>query len=164
MRSKSWRRRRRHLVVALLVAEDEHRRQSIQARARLDWDFEVQRLLHEGDFERTYRMSADSFTRLCGILEELDRSAFAWTNRSPVSIENKVQMTLRFLGGGMIADIRRVGGVDRSYSYRVLKDVMRAPELQITFPTTPTERKEAALALSCRAWQACFFTRLLNSR
>lgn len=155
-RSDRNRRRRRWLAIALVLQEEEERnRRTQQSRLRLDWNLEMERLLYEGEFKRTYRMSSASFERLCGLLVELDRPARAWTNRSPVSVENKLQMTIRFLCGGLVDDLRRAGGVDRSYCYRIIKDVMRAiigvPALQISFPTAPTERESAAAAFSARS-------------
>ncbi|KAE9349478.1 hypothetical protein PR003_g5859 [Phytophthora rubi] len=64
-------------------------------------------------------------------------------------------MTIRFLAGGMIDDIRVNGSVDRSYCYRVVKAVMRAivaiPSLQIWFPTSPTEREQGTAAFAARS-------------
>ncbi|GMF30987.1 unnamed protein product [Phytophthora fragariaefolia] len=55
----------------------------------------------------------------------------------------------------MVDDFKRLGGVDRSYCYRIVKDVMRAiveiPELQICFPTTPTQLVVAAAGFAARS-------------
>ncbi|KAE9351822.1 hypothetical protein PF008_g5761 [Phytophthora fragariae] len=155
MRSRSQLRRRRRHLLALALPLEARAPHEQQPRPRLDWDLEVERLLHEGEFKRTYRMTPASFNRLCGWLAREDRPAHAWLNRSPVSVENKLQMTLRFLCGGMVDDFRRLRGVDRSYCYRIVKDVVLAiveiPELQICFPTTPTQREVAAAGFAARS-------------
>ncbi|KAE8901015.1 hypothetical protein PF005_g14626 [Phytophthora fragariae] len=59
-------------------------------------------------------------------------------------------MTLQFLAGGSHHDIRRIAGTSKASFYRIVCLVVEAingsRELRLTFPCSPTERKESAAA------------------
>ncbi|KAE8906318.1 hypothetical protein PF005_g5503 [Phytophthora fragariae] len=107
-------RRRRRLMALALLAEEESTRSGQRPRFRIGWGVDDEQLRREGEFKRMSRMSVNSLNRLCGMLVELDQPAHTWVNRGPVSVTNKLQMTIRFLAGGMIDDIRVNGSVIRS--------------------------------------------------
>ncbi|KAF4139621.1 hypothetical protein GN958_ATG11106, partial [Phytophthora infestans] len=83
-------------------------------------------LLHEEAFKRVCRLPLASFDRVCSLLVRLDGEGHARIKWSRVSVVNNLQMTKRFLSGGMIDNIRSFGGVDRSHRYKIVKGVMRA--------------------------------------
>jgi hypothetical protein len=127
-------------------------------RSRLVWHEETERLLIEGQFEQCYRMSTTAFERLLALVgPALHRDPHSWLNKQGVSEANKLQMLVRYLAGGSVDDIRRVAGVSRSYTYRLLIEAMNAvigiKQLKISFPMSPSEREHAAAAFALESNQ-----------
>ncbi len=115
---------------------------------RLEWDEHVEQLVHEGKFEREYRMSPSAHERLVELLaprlQRLD-----WNSRGssgPIMVEHIIALGLRSLSGGRLLDVRHVIGASLSASYRALDDFINAvnstPELDINFPNSPEGWKE----------------------
>jgi hypothetical protein len=138
-------------LVAYLLFEDSSSRQrrSPIARRRLIWPSEADRLLREGQFEQVYRVSPRMFERLCEIIAPaIALKPNAWTQRGNVTVENKLQMTLRFLAGGAMQDVRRISGVGKRWFYECIYQVIDAicdsAILRIEFPASATAREQAA--------------------
>ncbi|KAE9128164.1 hypothetical protein PF005_g9601 [Phytophthora fragariae] len=70
-------------------------------RVKLKWDHELNLLLADSQFEACYRMPAAAFVQLENLLATtLHRSPHAWVQRGYISVENALQLTLRYLAGG----------------------------------------------------------------
>lgn len=133
----------------MLIDEKSPPRRAMALRARIHWDREFNMLLCEGEFEACYRMSPGGLELLTRIVSpSLNSTPHSWCFRDPITPINKIQVTLRFLGGGSGHDIRRVSGMGRATFYRVVWEVVGAinahPRLRISFPVSPTEREAAA--------------------
>ncbi|EEY69935.1 uncharacterized protein PITG_06473 [Phytophthora infestans T30-4] len=106
-------------------------------------------LLNENMFERTFRMTADSFSYLLGLLTpniEVNRQQSANSSgEEPISPPLMLMTTLRYLAGGSYLDIRRTVGISGSSYYRVINETMFAilglRELKIVFPDSESDRE-----------------------
>ncbi|EEY57389.1 uncharacterized protein PITG_11240 [Phytophthora infestans T30-4] len=87
-------------------------------------------LLNENMFERTFRVTADSFSCLLGLLTpniEVNRQQSANSSgKEPISPPLMLMTTLRYLAGGSYLDIRRTVGISGSSYYRVINETMFA--------------------------------------
>jgi hypothetical protein len=65
------------------------------------------------------------------------------TNMRPLRIEEKLAMSIRYVAGGSVHDIRLLFGVSYSFFYSTIWEVMLAltsvPELSMHFPSSPGE-------------------------
>ncbi|EEY52895.1 uncharacterized protein PITG_19354 [Phytophthora infestans T30-4] len=106
-------------------------------------------LLNENMFERAFRMTADSFSYLLGLLTpniEANRQQSANSSgEEPISPPLRLMTTLRYLAGGSYLDIRRTVGISGSSYYRVINETMFAilglRELKIVFPYSESDRE-----------------------
>eukprot|EP00644_Phytophthora_capsici_P002698 jgi/Phyca11/60357/gw1.11.267.1 len=106
-------------------------------------------LLNENMFERTFRMTADSFSYLLGLLSpHIDVNRQQSTNSSgedPISPPIMLMTTLRYLAGGSYLDIRRTVGISKPSYYRAINETMSAilalRELEIVFPESDSDKE-----------------------
>jgi hypothetical protein len=93
------------IVVSEKVVKDDVKCNKVLKRKRLDWDFHGSQLCQESQFRKYYRMSARSFEKLLSIVGPhiiTDRDmSIGRTSIEPVSLANKLQLTLSWLSGGM---------------------------------------------------------------
>lgn len=114
---------------------------------RVQWEDHVEQLLHEGNFEREYRMSTYAYDRLVELLSpRLQRVEYnSRGSTGPILVDHITALGLRALAGGRIQDLRHIIGASVSASYNALVDFVNAvnttPELDINFPNSPEEWK-----------------------
>lgn len=98
-------------ILLLFVLLQARTRNSRYSRHRIDVDLEIEMLLNENMFEQTFRMTADSFSYLLGLLTpniEVNRQQSANSSgEEPISPPLMLMTTLRYLAGGSYLDIRR---------------------------------------------------------
>lgn len=72
------------------------------------------------EFERTYRMTLESFDKLQVVIAPaLRRSPHSWLNRDPIPTDVKLQLVLDYLAGGIVNDVCRTSGVSHAYFYEI---------------------------------------------
>ena len=104
------------------------------------------------DFEKCIRMPVDAFAKLHILIKEkLHKDEDMAARRGgAIPTELRLYMTLRYLGGGAMHDIRRTVDVKKSTAYAVVYEVCQViaatQQLQMKFPLTEQECQEAALA------------------
>ncbi|GMF30438.1 unnamed protein product [Phytophthora fragariaefolia] len=145
----------------LLLALLPRPRAPLTARAKLKWDRELNMLLAESQFEACYRVPTAAFVRVEAVLAPLLlRSHHAWVRRGWIACDNALQLTLRYLAGGLMRNIRRIAGVSKATFYRivwlVVDAINAAKELCLEFPRSPTARKAAASAFKTLSAQGVF--------
>ena len=141
-------------LVGYYMEQERKRRPSFYVRDRLEWSKHVDDLLEEGNdaFARLYRMSFDSFRKLCAIIhgkvevdEEMSRIR---TSKGPITAEIILHCLLRRLGGGSYLDIRLCTGISTSSFYRCIQKcvegILASGELSYSFPTGVEEINSAA--------------------
>ncbi|KAE9078132.1 hypothetical protein PF010_g23077 [Phytophthora fragariae] len=146
------------LVMSVLLPRP---RAPLTVRVKLKWDRELNLLLAESQFEACYRMPAAAFVQLEDLLAPtLHRSPHAWVQRGYISVDNALQLTLRYFAGGSMHDIRRVAGVSKASFYRILWLVVDAinavSELRLVFPRSPTAREASAAAFKTLSAEGVF--------
>ena len=106
---------------------------------RLCFSHHVEKLEHEGMFERTYRMSLRAFRKLLVTLGEsitLDHRKSA--GAVPILPEMVVAIGLRWLAGGSYIDIRHAYGCSVASIFRLrdvfINAVLECKALDIVFP------------------------------
>ncbi|EEY70279.1 uncharacterized protein PITG_19425 [Phytophthora infestans T30-4] len=105
-------------------------------------------LLNENMFERTFRMSAESFSHLLWkvtpALTVSEQQSSNSSGEAPVSPSIMLMTALRYLAEGSYLNIRRTVGISAPSYYRVIDLTMGAilafKELQITFPNSDSEK------------------------
>lgn len=124
--------RRRFATAATVVIEDESRRIFVQRRKtslRKDWQGHVAREGHQ-IFRRMYRMHLyyfnDLFQRIRSKIETRDVEMAIRSSGSAVCAEIRLAMTLRYLAGGSVWDIRSNFSVSKSEFYRSVWGVVDA--------------------------------------
>ncbi|KAE8888484.1 hypothetical protein PF003_g27618 [Phytophthora fragariae] len=107
-------------------------------RVKLKWDHELNLLLADSQFEACYRMPAAAFVQLENLLATtLHRSPHAWVQRGYISVENALQLTLRYLAGGVDA-------------------INAVSELRLMFPRSPTAQEASAAAFKTLSAEGVF--------
>ena len=110
-------------------------------RQRLDWECHVRKLVHEGLFERKYRMSLGAFEALVETLRPYIKHDVCKRKKdiSPISTEVMISATIRMLAGGSSLDIYETHDINVPWLYKVKDKVINAilacNELKIEFPT-----------------------------
>jgi hypothetical protein len=114
----------------------------------------VEKLRNESDgsFERMYRMSEQSFTKLSNLLapslQKDDEMSRRRTGKPSMTPEVTLHCLLRWLAGGSYLDIRIIAGVSPASLYRAIHDgmdaIMNCEALAYHFPSTTTELESAA--------------------
>ncbi|ETK81312.1 hypothetical protein L915_13187 [Phytophthora nicotianae] len=119
------------------------------SRQRVDVDYEVEMLLNENMFERTFRMPAENFSHLLRKVTPAftisERRSTNSSGEAPISPSIMLMATSRYLAGGSYLDIRPMVGISEPSYYRVIDLTMDAilalEELQITFPNSDSEKE-----------------------
>jgi hypothetical protein len=113
---------------------------------RVNWKEHVEKLIHEEDFDRTYRMSVEAFNTLVDLLRPMITPNLIKALNScvePIYPEIAVAVALRWLAGGSYLDLKNVYGISRSTVFRLrdmfLDAVLECSALEIRFPDTPEE-------------------------
>ena len=111
---------------------------------RLCWDDHVDKLLHENQFDREYRMSLRSHSELVRILDPiLERCEYNSRCSEPIQVEHITGLGMRVVAGGTLADNRTIFGMSKPESYNsfnaFLHAVNTAPELAIKLPSGKKE-------------------------
>ncbi|ETO81929.1 hypothetical protein F444_03844 [Phytophthora nicotianae P1976] len=142
------------LLLALLplVALAAEARRQCRHRVRVDWKAHGGLLVDEGQFQKCYKMSYESFmalaTKLDPYLRVDEKQSRNRTGVEPISPVNKLHMCLRWLGGGSYHDIRVTSGVSVSAFYASIHEVVDTivdhPDLQLQFPSTIATQRYAA--------------------
>jgi hypothetical protein len=139
----------------ILVLEEEQQRRHMQyVRDRIEWRTHVDALHREGKFYETYRMSEESFDRLCQYIEPYcevneDMSIRSSSGKAPISTQLTLHCLIRWLVGSHWVDIRLTIGISSPSFYRIvskgLTAIMKAAALSYKFPATRDEVEKAAL-------------------
>lgn len=113
---------------------------------RIDWDSYVAKKLHNGGFNRAYRMSFDAFYHLLELLRPMITYDVIKSKNScdkPIFPELVLATGIRWLAGGSYIDIMDVYDYSQSSFYRCrntfLTAVLTCDALEIKFPETPEE-------------------------
>ena len=142
------------MIVALVAGVSEDTRPSFFVRDRIIWNAHVNLLMQKGPdaFSRLYRMSLQSFNKLCGLLRpyfDVDVSmSQVRTGAGPITIEIAMHCLLRWLSGGSYLDIKLCAGISKASFYRVIYkcvDLINCHSyFKISFPTTTRDLETAA--------------------
>jgi DDE superfamily endonuclease len=140
-----------NVLIAYATIDDGERLQNFIG-IRLDWNSHVQNLLRTGTFRKMYRMSFESFTNLCSLLEPfliVDKvMSKVRTNQPVIGTEIIVSSFIRWLSAGSFHDLAVIAVISIASFYRVMDRCARAildcDALAYSFPTTPEEIKELA--------------------
>ena len=138
-------RRRRRFRIALLAVRysQKFRSKKKWSLPRLIWPEYVEELIHQNEFDLTFRMSFLSFCKLVELLRVKLTVDDRQGNRSSegsgcIMPELVVAMTLRWLAGGVWQDIKKVYGISGSHFYflslKFLDAILDCPELEIRLP------------------------------
>lgn len=88
------------------------------SRQRLDPDMEIETLLNENMFERTFKRSPRSFSHLLGLLStrlEVDeQQARNYSGEDPISPCIMLMAILRYLAGGSYLDIQQTVDINQA--------------------------------------------------
>jgi hypothetical protein len=111
---------------------------------RIQWNVHVAQLLHEEQFENTYRMSFQCWDRLTFVLEQhLLRNSSKSRCSEPITIQLIMGIGMMFLAGGSINQTRHIFGLSRSEAYRCVNHfidaILLSPVLDIKLPRTDEE-------------------------
>lgn len=88
---------------------------------RVDWDYHVQKKIHEKMFVQTYRMSYRAFCKLQLMLaSNLRRSASKSRVLVPVPLHSIVAIGVRYLAGAKYQDLMDVHGCSRTEVFRCI--------------------------------------------
>jgi len=148
------------MVIAsnLYLSAQETERLPMYTRNRVLWHEHVHGLLQErGDsFRGMYRMSLQSFNKLCDLVRpivKLDEAmSVRRTGKAPIITEMMVHCLIRFLSGASPVDARLTVGISIPSFYRILyrcvHAILRVPELEYHFPATDIEISEATTAFN----------------
>lgn len=134
--------------------------------SRLNWSEHVAKLLHEGSFNATYRMSHEAFNTLLAFLcPMITPNLVKALNSCDEEIYPEMVMAvgLRWLSGGSYLDIKNVYGISTPTVYRLrdifLDAILACDALEIRFPHTPEEleniRKQFTAKSSNKVMQGC---------
>jgi DDE superfamily endonuclease len=117
---------------------------------RLSWEAIRDRHSNRSNFTRHLRMSLESFEQLLGYIRPslVVNEEMAARRGGAILPEICLYCTIRWLAGGSYSDIYLFAGISTASFYRVvwktLKAIIVCPELQMKFPSTIEECKEAA--------------------
>jgi hypothetical protein len=129
LRLKKIQRRRRQavLVYALLNLTDDAKatRRTKRKRKRRDPNDLIQESLHDGLFEREYRMGINAFNKLLGLLEPSIAPSPNNKRDDALCAKTVLMMTLRYLAGASYIDILRIHGVGRSTTFSHIKHCIK---------------------------------------
>jgi len=130
------------------------RRRTFFVRDRIEWDAHVTSLVEEGPhaFPRMYRMSHNSFVKLCSHIDPFCQVDAVMSRRqsskAPIVTEIALHCLLRWLGGGSYLDIRLSAGISVTSFYACIHKCMDAivlcDALLFCMPTTEEELDCAA--------------------
>jgi hypothetical protein len=119
---------------------------------RVNWMRHKKRIITRGHFRRMYRMNPDAFDKLVQILDKTlkpnSTKAFNRSPAGPIITEVRLHCLLRFLAGDSYLDICALVNIPHSSFYQILwqtcNAVSQAPELELNFPTTPKQLRDAS--------------------
>jgi len=112
---------------------------------RTKWDEHVRKLIHECLFDRTYRMTHRTFKTLVSLIRvELNHKAHQSRVPEPVTVELMVALTLRYLAGGSVLDLKNVYTTNRSWAYKlrdkVIDAILSCDALEVSFPVNDMDK------------------------
>jgi hypothetical protein len=126
---------------------------------RDEWKNHVDKLLHEGLFDRTCRMSFEAFGKLADMLRDKltcnsvkSNASCGGTTGLPIFPELVMAISIRWLAGGSYLDIKNAYKCSAASIYRCRNIFMHAvnatTELAIRFPETVEELDKAVIAFA----------------
>ena len=146
--------REMRILLAPLLCDDGQLRIPKWRHNRLNWNEHVQKLQHEGTFNRMYRMSLESFNKLVDLLREeitVDFAKSSNSTRGNEPIFPELVVAAGLLAHGMNCNhllVKEVVGCSKSSIDRVVEmfrlAVLGCSELDIKLPTTEQELQAAA--------------------
>lgn len=119
-----------------------------QREVPFSWEDHLMRLT-EADFKLRYRLDIDSFYVLLNALRpSLEAGDAVMASRAkwghPVTAEQKLAVTLRFLAGGMVLDLKLIYKLSKSGVYdsiwRTIDAINTCPHLPVDFPIDDVEK------------------------
>jgi hypothetical protein len=132
---------------------------------RLNWNNHVSHQMHTDEFTQKYRMTLETFNKLCEILRpDITVDPIKSQNSTPRSLpiypELVMAIGIRWLAGGSYHDIKDFCGVSKSSFYRVrnlfLDACLAADEIKIQFPSTTAQLNETASGFASRSTHLVF--------
>jgi hypothetical protein len=138
--------KRRFFFKLLLIRYRKKFRAKKWSPPRLIWADYAAELLHQNEFNVTFRMSASTFNKLVDLLrvrlavdeKQALRSCSKDSLAGCLLPELVVAMSLRWLAGGQWQDIKKIYGVSRSHFFylrqKFMDAVMACPDLEIRLP------------------------------
>ena len=137
-------------VVLLLILKPVPRAPPL-IQQRLQWESFQRKHSHRKDFKRHIRLpSIEAFNKLLGyVRRDLEvNEQMASLRGGAILPEIKLYSALRWLAGGSHSDIEYMVGISKASFYYCLWDTLeainRAPELELHFPATVEECKDAS--------------------
>jgi hypothetical protein len=142
------------LQLLVTAAASNEERVLYHVRDRMVWNEHVADLLEEGPlaFTQYYRMSLESFNRLCLLLHPLiiidPVMSEVRTTKAIISTEIIVSCFLRWIGGGSYLDLRTAAGISIASFYRIIhlcvSAILNCKDLCYYFPTNAADIQAAA--------------------
>jgi hypothetical protein len=143
-----------------LIQHTDERNPSIMEQ-RLLWDSFTDKYGNRQDFTRAIRMKLESFNVLLSHIRDQIQvdEVQALRHSTPILPELCLFSTIRYLAGASYLDIRFATGISVPSIYRIIWKTMKAlincPELQVKFPSTEKELKDAALGFESVSTGGC---------
>ena len=128
---------------------------------RIDWDYHVDKKLHEKMFEKTYRMSFRAFRKLQLMLSSfLMKNTLKCRSSHPVPMHSVLAIGIRYLTGAKYHDLADVHGVSADTVYKCVHLFMSAclqcPDLEIKMPETASEWDYCRNSFASRSYRRIF--------
>ena len=139
---------------------DETCRKSRWKHIRLNWNYHVSQLLHEGYFENEYRMSHDTWNKLYFILKDkLSPKKNVNAINMPVTVQLIMGLGLRWLTGTDINACRHIFKMSRTEAYRCAKKflfaVLESKKLHIKLPTNSNQWRKIKHGFMMKSTNGC---------
>ena len=129
-----------HLATILCIVEPVSApKAEAYVHIRTKWNEHVRKLIHERLFDKTYRMTHRAFKKLVSLIRaNLNHKTTHSRVAEPLSVELMVALTLRYLAGGSVLDLKNVYTLNRSWAYKlrdkVIDAILSCNALEISFP------------------------------
>lgn len=146
-------------AVVTYVSMLEAPRPSFVVRDRLVWEEHVAILASEGPlaFLRMYRMTYESFMKLCNIIQpyvvrNLEMARRRSLHKEPITVEIMLHCLLRWLSGGSYLDVRVCAGISTTSFYKgvyaCVNAILQCDGLSYSFPSD-----NASIAAAAMEWK-----------
>ena len=127
---------------------------------RINWNYHVNQLLHEGYFQNEYRMTYDSWKKLYNLLyPRLKPKRKVSPQDMPVTVQLIVAVGIKWLTGSDLNSCRHIFKMSRTEVYRCankfLFAVLETKRLQIKLPKNQNQWDEVKLGFEKKSTRGC---------